>query len=188
VLNVPNGTNLAAIPLMAENGAPSPAILQGFVTASASSGGASVDVSVSALQTVPSGSNATRQLTIPLQTIAATSTNPEVDSTGLISIASNANCPSGAPPGANCGSYTLVVPGSNPSVAMYSSSGFTYSVAPGGDVLFAVAATATLPDSGGVVDCMPFALTTSSDINNQPLKVVAGAATTVARIDFAGCS
>jgi hypothetical protein len=188
VLNVPNGTNLAAIPLVAENGAPSPAILQGFVTASGSSGGASVDVTVSALQTVSSGTNATRALTVPLQTIAATNTNPEVDSTGLISVSSNTNCPSGAPPGANCGSYTLVVPGSNPSVALYSSSGFTYSVPSGGDVLFAVTATATLPDSGGAVDCMPFALTTSSDINNQPLKVVAGAAATVARIDFVGCS
>ena len=189
VLNVPNGTNLAAIPLVAETGATSPAILQGVVTAKTSSdGGASVDVTLAALQTVASGTNATRQLTIPLETIPATSTSPEVDSTGLISISSNSNCPAGAPAGANCGSYTLVVPGSNPSVAIFSSSGFTYSAPPAGDVLFTVAASAALPDSGGVPDCMPNAVTTSSDLNSQPLKAVAGSTTSVARIDFTGCS
>jgi len=188
VLNVPNGASLGAIPLAAETGAPSPAILQGIVTASTSSNGASIDVSLSALQTVNSGMNATRQLTVPLQTISATNTNPEVDSTGLVSISSNTNCPAGAPAAANCGSYILVVPGSNPSVGIYSASGFSYSAPSNGDVLFAVDAKAALPNSGGVADCMPSEMTTSSDINNQPLKVVAGSPTSVARIDFTGCS
>lgn len=188
VLNVPNGTSLPAIPLVAETGAPSPAILQGFVTASASSTGASIDASLSALQTASSGSNAARQLTIPLQTIFATNTNPEVDSTGLISISSNTNCPAGAPAAANCGSYTLVVPGSNPSIAIYSSSGFSYSAPSSGDVLFSVDAKAAVPNSGGIADCMPSEITTSTDINNQPLKVVAGSPTSASRIDFTGCS
>lgn len=188
VVNVPNGTNLNAIPLIAEIGAPSPAILQGFATATTASGGASVDVSLSALQTISFGSNITRQLTIPLESIFATSTNPAVASTGVISISSNANCPAGSPANANCDSYTLVVPGSNPSVGVFSSSGFSYSAPAGGDVLFTVDAIAALPLSGGVADCSPPEKVTASDVNNQPLKVTAGSATSVARIDFTGCS
>jgi len=187
VLNVPNGTNLSAIPLHPETGATGPAILSGFVTASTMSAGASLDVSLAALQTV-STTAGSRQLTIPLQTIAATNTNPEVDSTGLISISSNTNCPSGSPVMANCGSYTLVVPGSNPSVGVFSSSGFTYAAPATGDVLFSVDSAAAVPNSGGIPDCTPSEITTSSDLNNQPLKVVAGSTTQVARIDFSGCS
>jgi hypothetical protein len=188
VLNVPNGSSLGAIPLNAETGATAPAVLQGVVTATTGSAGASVDVTLSALQTVSSGSNSTRQLTIPLQTIAATSTNPEVDSTGLISISSNTNCPTGSPMNANCGTYTLVVPGSNPAVGIFASSGFTYAPPASGDVLFTVDAVAAQPNSGGVTDCMPPEMTTSSDGTNQPLKAVAGSTTQVARIDFTGCS
>ena len=187
VLNVPNGSNLGTIPLVAETGATGPAMLQGFVTASTASAGASVDVSLAALQTV-STSSGSRQLTIPLQTIAATNTNPEIDSTGLISISTNTNCPTGSPANANCESYTLVVPGSNPSVGIFSSSGFTYAPPASSDVLFTVDAAAAVPDSGGIANCTPSEMTTSSDINNQPLKVVAGSATQVARIDFTGCS
>jgi hypothetical protein len=188
VANVPNGVNLNAIPLVAETGATAPAVLDGFVTAATASGGATVDVSVAALQSVSLGSNVTRQLTIPLQTIAATSTSPEVDSTGLISISTNTSCPTGSPTGANCAEYTLVVPGSNPSVGVYSSSGFTYSLPATGDVLFTVDANAVVPLSGGVADCSPSEQTTSKDMNNMPLKVTAGATTDVARIDFTGCS
>ena len=188
VLNVPNGTNLNTIPLNAETGATGPAILQGFVTASTASAGASVDVALAALQTVSAGSSGSRQLTIPLQTISATNTNPEIDSTGLISISSNTNCPAGSPAAANCGNYTLVVPGSNPSVGIFSSSGFTYSAPAAGDVLFSVDAITSLPNSGGIPDCMPSEMTTSSDMNNQSLKVVAGSTTQVARLDFTGCT
>jgi hypothetical protein len=190
VMNVPNGVNLATIPLVAETGATSPAILQGFVTASTATGGASVDVSLAALQSVSfgSGMTVTRQLNIPLQTIPATSTSPEVDSTGLISITSNTSCPTGSPTNANCGEYTLVVPGSNPNLGVYSSSGVTYTAPATGDVLFTVDASAAVLMSGGVADCTPSEITTSKDVNGQPLKAVAGATTNIARIDFAGCT
>jgi len=188
VLNVPNGSNLGTIPLVAETGATAPAVLQGVVTASTASAGAMVDVTLAALQTVSSGTNTTRQLTIPLQTIAATNTSAEVDSTGLISISSNTSCPVGSPVNANCATYTLVVPGSNPSVGIFSSSSFSYAPPAPGDVLFTVDAVAAAPNSGGVADCMPSEMTTSSDANNQPLRVVAGSTTQVARIDFSGCS
>jgi len=187
VLNVPNGTNLNAIPLNPETGATGPAMLSGFVTASTASAGAQVDVAIAALQTVSAGASSS-QVTIPLETIAATNTNPEIDSTGVISISSNTNCPSGSPAIANCGSYMLVVPGSNPSVGVFSSSGFSYAAPAAGDVLFTVDAAAALPNSGGVADCMPSEITTSSDVNSQPLRVVAGSTTQVTRIDFTGCT
>src|SRR5215469_9108142 len=189
VMNVPNGVNLNTIPLVAEVGAPSPAVLQGFVTASGSMGGASVDVSLAALQPVSFGSMMTsRQLNIPLETIPATSTSAEVDSTGVISVSSNSACPPGSPMLANCAAYTLVVPGSNPNVGVYSSSGTSYSAPAVGPVLFTVDAVAALPMSGGLADCSPSELTSSKDVNNQPLAANAGNTTNVARIDFTGCS
>jgi hypothetical protein len=143
---------------------------------------------MSALQSVTVGSGGTmRQLTIPLQTIPATSTSAEVDSTGLISVSTNTNCPSGSPPNANCAQYTLVVPGSNPNVGVYSSSGVNYTAPASGNALFTVDAIAAVPQSGGVADCMPPELTTSSDINNNPLQVTPGATTNVALINFTGC-
>jgi len=191
IVNVPNGTNLGTIPLVAETGASSPAILEGAVTATtASSGGASVDVSLSALESISfnSGMTVNRQLTIPLENIPATPTTPAVASTALVSISTNTACPAGSPANANCSSYTLVVPGSNPSVAVFSTSGFSYAAPAPGSVFFTVDAIAALPMSGGVPDCSPSELTTSKDGNGQPLQVTAGAATNVARMDFAGCS
>ena len=53
-------------------------------------------------------------------------------------------------------------------------------------VPFSVDAQATVP--GSVADCMPSEITTSKDVNNQPLDVMVGATTNVARIDFTGCT
>jgi len=189
VLNVPNGTNLATIPLVAEAGAPSPAVLQGFVTASTATGGAQVDVSLAALQSVSIGTmSMTRALNIPLQTISATATSPAVASTGLISISSNMSCPSGSPTNANCASYALVVPASNPNIGVFTTSGVAYTAPAAGDVLFTVDALAAQPSNGSGPDCIPPEQTTSKDVNMLPLKVTAGATTNVARIDFTGCS
>jgi hypothetical protein len=190
VVNVPNGVNLNTIPLIAEVGALSPAILQGFVTATTATGGATVDVSLAALQSVSIGTTmaVTRQLNIPLQTIPATATSSAVTSTGLVSISTNVNCPTGSPANANCAAYTLVVPASNPSVGVFSSSGFTYAAPAAPGVFFAVDASAAQPMSGGMSDCIPPEQVTLKDINNQSLEVTAGATTNVARIDFSGCT
>src|SRR6267142_6266742 len=51
-LNVPYGSNLGTIPLVAEVGATGPAVLQGFVTAQTATGGAIADVSLAALQSI----------------------------------------------------------------------------------------------------------------------------------------
>jgi hypothetical protein len=188
VLNVPNGTNLGTIPLVAETGATGPAQLQGVVTATSGTAAVSIDASLSALQTVPSGGATNRQITIPLQTIPATNMTPEVDSTGIISVDSNTNCPMSAPKNTNCATYTLVVPASNPSVGLFSASGFTYSTPASGDVLFTVDAQAAKPMSGGVVDCMPSEIMTSKDATAMPLKVMPATTTNAAEIDFTGCT
>ena len=187
VLNVPNGTNLGAIPLIAEIGATGPAVFQGFVTATNGAAPGTIDVSLSALQAAPTGITTSIQITIPLQTIPATSTTPEVDSTGVISVSTNTACPSGAPANSNCAQYTLVVPASNPSVGIFSASGFTYSVPATGDVLFTVDARAAVPLSGGTPDCTPSEQTVAKDSTLLPLKALPATTTTVAEIDFSSC-
>jgi hypothetical protein len=188
VLNVPNGTNLGSIPLIAEVGATAPAVFQGFVTATNGAAAGTIDVSLSALQTVPTGATTTLQITIPLQTIPATTTTPEVDSTGLVSVSTNTSCPTGAPAKANCAQYTLVVPASNPSVGIFSSSGFTYSTPATGDVLFTVDAKAAVPLSGGTPDCTPSEQMTAKDATAAPLKAPPATTTKVAEIDFSSCT
>ncbi|HWY08340.1 MAG TPA: DUF4382 domain-containing protein [Candidatus Acidoferrales bacterium] len=187
VLNVPNGTNLGAVPLIAEVGATAPAVFQGFVTATNGATAGTIDVSLSALETVASGAATTRPITIPLQTIPATTTSPEVDSTGLVPVSTNTSCPTGAPAKANCAQYTLVVPASNPSVGIFSSSGFTYSTPATGDVLFSVDARAAVPLSGGTLDCTPSEQTTAKDATTAPLKALPATTTNVAEIDFSSC-
>ena len=188
VVNVPNGTNLNVIPLVAEAGATGPAILQGFVTAKTATAGATVDVSLAALQSINVSSSVTRQLTIPLQNTQATAATPAVTSTGLISITDSKSCPMGSPTGANCAQYTLVVPASNPSVGVFAAGGFTFSAPASGDVLFSVDANASVPMSGGTPDCTPSEIVTSKDASNLPLKVTPATTTDVARTDFTGCS
>ena len=187
VLNVPNGTNLGAIPLIAEVGATAPAVFQGFVTATNGAAAGAIDVSLSALQTVPTGATTTLQVTIPLQTIPATTTTPEVDSTGLVSVSASTSCPTGAPAKANCAQYTLVVPASNPSVGIFSSSGFKYSAPATGDVLFTVDARAAVPLSGGTPDCTPSEQMVSKDSTAAALKALPATTTNVAEIDFSTC-
>jgi len=186
-LNVPNGANLGTIPLVAEVGATGPAVLVGFVTAKTATGGATADVTLAALQSITLSGGGMRQLNIPLQNAPATALTPAVASTGLISISDSTSCPTGSPAGANCAQYTLVVPASNPSVGAFLQGGFTYSAPAGGDVLFTLDAQAAVPLSGGSPDCTPSELMTSTDANNQPLKVTAATTTNVGRTDFAGC-
>ena len=189
VLNIPNGANLGAIPLQPEATATAPATLQGFVTATTGTSAASVDVSVSALQQISFGSPAvTRQITIPLEVIQATQTTSAVRSTGLVSITASTTCPTGAPANTNCAQYTLVVPASNPSVGVFASSGFSYSVPTAPPVPFTVNARAALPNSGGLADCSPSEIMTTTDINNMPLVTLPATLTSVARTDFKGCS
>src|SRR5712692_4050413 len=188
VLNVPNGTNLNTIPLVAEIGATAPAVLQGFVTATKGSSAATADVTMAALQTVAPSGITSRQIAVPLESIKAIGGTPATSSTESVSVESNTNCPTGAPANSNCAQYTLVVPASNPNVGVFTSSGGSYAAPAGGDVLFTVDARAFVPMSGGTADCAPPENTSSKDDSSQPLKAIAGTTTNVARIDFSGCS
>jgi hypothetical protein len=178
-VGVPGGTNLGVIPLTAETGAATgPATFQGFVTATTGSAAATIDASVSTLQTIALTGGTSLVITIPA----------ESNSVANISVDSNANCPATAPMETNCAQYTLIEPGSNPSVGIFSSGKITYAAPTSGSVLYSVGANAFIPMSGGAKDCTPPSQTISVDANGNPLKVSPGTAVTPKEIDLTGCS
>jgi len=180
VLNVPGGTDVGTLALVAETGTPSgPATIQGVVTALNGTAGANIDASASALQAVTLSGGATRPVTIPL--LQGSNSN--------LAVQSATACPAtGSPIGAFCGQYTLVVPASNPSVGSFSAGKITLSPPASGDVLFTVEADATRPMSGGATICSPSSLTTNLEAGGTPLKVIAGATSTAKEFDFTSCS
>jgi hypothetical protein len=182
VLNVPGGTNLGAVPLVAETPATAgastgPGTIQGTITAINGTTGATIDADVSALQSV-TVSSTSHTFTVPL---FANSKAADVK------VTSGTSCPTGAPTGAFCGSYTLVVPASNPTVGTFSAGKTTITAPATGDVLYTVEADASNPTSDAAM-CSPSSQTTSKDGAAMPLKVTAGATTTAAELDFTGCS
>ncbi len=178
-VGVPGGTNLGAIPLTAETGAATgPATFQGFVTATTGSAAATIDASVSALQIIALTGGTSLVVTIPAESTSVSN----------VSVDSNANCPATAPINTNCAQYTLIEPGSNPSVGIFSSGKITYSAPASGNVLYSVGANAFIPMSGGATDCTPPSQTISVDANGNPLKVSPGTTVTPKEIDFTGCS
>ncbi len=180
VVNVPGGTDVGTLPLVAETGmAKGPATIQGIVTALNGTAGANIDASTSALQSVSLSGSATRPVTIPLLQ----------GSTSNIAVESATPCPAmGSPKGAFCAKYTLVVPASNPEVGSFSAGKITFTAPASGDVLYSVEADAAKPMSGGTAICTPSSMTTNLDTNGMPLKVTAGATTTAKEVDFTGCS
>jgi Domain of unknown function (DUF4382) len=182
VLNVPGGTNLGAVPLVAETPAiadasTGPGTIQGTVTAINGTTGAIIDADVSALQSV-TVSSTSHTFTVPLfaGSMAAD-----------VMVTSSTSCPTGAPKGAFCASYTLVVPASNPTIGTFSAGKTTITAPATGDVLYSVEADASNPTSDAAM-CSPSSQTTSKDSTAVPLKVTAGASITAAQLDFTGCS
>jgi len=181
VLNVVGGTNLGAIPLVAETPATpgastGPGTIQGTITAINGTTGATIDADVSALQSV-TVSSTSHTFTVPL---FANSKAADVQ------VTSSTACPTGAPTGAFCGNYTLVVPASNPAVGTFSGGKTTITPPATGDVLYTVEADASNPTSDAAM-CSPSSQTTSKDGTAMPLKVTAGATTMAAELDFKGC-
>jgi uncharacterized protein DUF4382 len=182
VLNVVGGTNLGAVPLVAETPATAgastgPGTIQGTITAINGTTGASIDADVSALQSV-TVSSTSHTFTVPLF--------PKSNAAD-VTVTSSTACPTGAPKGAFCGSYTLVVPASNPAVGTFSEGKTTITNPATGDLLYTVEADSANPTSGASM-CSPSSQTTSKDATAMPLKVTAGATTTAAELDFTGCS
>ncbi len=177
-VGVPGGINLGKIPLAPETGTTGPTTFQGFVTAKSGSAAATIDASVSALQTISIGNNLTRDVTIPAEGASITS----------LSVSSNSTCPSGAPSNSNCAEYTLIEPASNPRVGIFSSGTIpSYSIPATTAVLYKIRADAAVPLSGGHSDCMPPFVITSQDASSNPLKALAGTTVPVKEIDFSGC-
>jgi hypothetical protein len=179
-VGVPGGTNLGKITLTAETGTSTgPTTFQGFVTATSGSAAATIDASVSALQTVSIGNNLIRDVTIPA----------EGTSIANLSVSSNSACPSGAPSNSNCAEYTLIEPASNPRVGIFSAGTISsYSIPATTAVLYKIRANAAVPLSGGSSDCMPSFMITSQDAGSNTLKALAGTTVPVKEIDFSGCS
>jgi hypothetical protein len=184
VFNVAGGTNLGAVPLVAETAATTgastgPGTIEGVITAINGTTGANIDATLSALETVMV-SSASHTFTVPPFQKPASLT---------IQVSSSTSCPTGSPSGAFCGSYSLIVPASNPNVGTVSAGKVTYSAPASGDVLYTVEAAASNPTSNAAM-CSPSSQTTSNDSSTppKPLKVTAGATTNAARMDFSGCS
>ncbi len=182
VFNVTGGTNLGAVPLVAEVAATAgastgPGTIQGIVTAINGTTGASIDATLSALQTV-TVSGASRTFTVPLF----------ANSSSTVMVSSSTPCPAmGSPAGAFCAAYSLIVPASNPSVGTFSAGTVTFTAPASGSVLYTVEADATNPATSAAM-CSPSTQTTSKDSTSMPLAVTAGATTNAAEIDFSGCS
>lgn len=176
---VPGGTNLGKIPLTPEVESGAPTTFTGSVTAkSGTTTAATIDASVSALQSVSLGNGVSRDVTIPA----------EGTSTSNLSVSSSTTCPSGAPSNSNCAQYTLIEPASNPRLGIFSGGTISsYSLPAMTDVLYKVRANAATP-LVGTSECMPTLVTTSQDASSNPLKAIAGTTVTVTRIDFSGCS
>src|SRR5437899_3072031 len=154
-----------------------PGTIQGTITAINGTTGATIDADISALQSV-TVSSTSHTFTVPL---FANSKAADVK------VTSSTSCPTGAPKGAFCGSYTLIVPASNPTVGTFSAAKTTITAPATGDVLYTVEADASNPTSDAAM-CSPSSQTTSKDGAAMPLKVTAGATTTAAELDFTGCS
>lgn len=177
-VNVPGGTAMGKIPLIAETGvATGPGTIQGVVTSANAGVGASIDAVMSAFQTISLSGGGTRDVTIPL---LGASTGTVATTATPVSVVCPANT--------FCEQYTLIVPASNPSFGTFASGGTTFSVPAAGSVLFKVEALAFRPLSGGIATCSPTFVVVTTDSVNAPLAVTAGATTTAKQIDFTGCS
>jgi len=181
VLGVPGGSNLGNIPLQAETGAATgPATLQGTVTALNGATGGTIDATLTAEQQVTVSGGGMLAVAIPA--LPGTTTNIAVNSM------TTSKCAAVAVVGANCGTYTLIVPASNPEVGAFAGGTVTYTPPAGGTIGYTVRADAFVPMGGGTTRCMPSTLTTNQNSTGSPLLVTSGTTTQVKEIDFSGCS
>lgn len=177
--NVPGGTSLGSIPLNIETTSPNtPAAFEGVIAASG--GSASIDVAVSASQTVALPNIGARTVTMPAEGAG--------NSTSTLAVASSAFCPTGAPANANCASYTLIEPASNPRFGVFTAGSISYSTPLPGPVPYTIRADATVPLSGGAPACISASQTTKLNANGTALLALPGTIVNVKEIDFSGCS
>jgi Domain of unknown function (DUF4382) len=169
ITGVHPGNSLGTVPLTA---AGLPASIAGLITSSTGSAGTATDLVTSALQSIGNGVLAT----VPLaQQSAATAT---------VTTAPGGACPANT----DCVDYTLAIPGANPSIGAFNSSGNQTPSAPAsGSVNYTIDANAFAPGSAGQPDCSPSNLQTSLTSNNATLSVTPGTSATAATLGFTGC-
>ncbi len=173
---VPTGTALADIPLEPETGADTTAaqILGRVSTTVDGTTATGADVAMSAFQeATPSGGTAMK-VTVPLLP----------DSTPTFATEALPTCDAGT----KCNDYALHVPGSNPMVGTFSTSGTVYSPPATGDILYSVGAQAFVPGGEGTANCSPSAVLTSLDNASNPLAAVVGTPVTAETLPFTGCT
>lgn len=162
-LNVPVGSSLGNIPLVAEplqvgttTTTPGPANIVGQVTSTANTattGATASDVTaavitVSALQDVGGG----KAVTIP----PFTGSSMTSFTTAAAPTVSNGTSASSCPTGTDCENYMLVLPASNPSVATFVAGQTTSYPAPAANpALYWVQAVSVLPSDTTQTDCTP---------------------------------
>ena len=176
ITDVQPGSALGTVPLVAETGAnTSPASITGQVTSSTGSAPTSVDIVLSALQ--PAQINGSQvMVTIPLASQSM--------ATAIVTTASGGSCSTNT----ECVTYTLAVPAQNPSVGVFSTSGSQQPAPPApAPVDYTIDAQAVVPGGGGLPDCSPSDVQTSSTSGGTPLSVTAGGTTTASALTFTGC-
>ena len=159
------GTALGNVPLIATAGiSTGPGSIAGTVTTSTGSAATVADLTISALQQASS-----LTFTIPLA--------QQSSATATVATQAGASCPTNT----DCATYTLSVPGVNPTVGTFSSSGTSYTAGAAGAASYTVEAQAFIPQSGGKTDCSPSVQTTAA------LSATPGQTTQAAALTFTGC-
>jgi len=134
-------------------------------TATTPAAGTVVDLTISALQKVGS-----LNVTIPLA--------QQSSATATLTTAAGATCPANT----DCATYTLSVPGINPTVGAFNANGTNYIAGASGATSYTVEAQAFVPQSGGKTDCTPPVMTTPA-ISVTP----GGTAAQAPTLTFTGC-
>ena len=163
--SVSPSTALGNIPMIATTGiSTGPGSITGTITTSTGTAATTADLTISALQRTPS-----LTLTIPLaQQFSATAT---------ATTEASASCATNI----DCTTYTLLLPGANPTVGTFNSSGTSYMAGASGAASYTVEAQAFVPQSGGKTDCTPSVQTTPA------VSVSPGQTTPAATLTFTGC-
>jgi len=161
--------NLPLLPSPSDAGvAPSAAHIFGEVDTAGAAGGTNATVTVNSLQQVGGV-----LMTIPLPQPSGVSVS--------VTTSAGGSCPAGS----NCGNYTLLVPGQNPNVGMFSSSGTAYSQMTGNPT-YVIDGQASVPGSS-TPDCNPPDVQVSSMDGGGPLTVAPGGIATASAMRFSGC-
>jgi hypothetical protein len=159
------GNALGSVPMNPVTGAnTSEGSIVGMITTTNAGSATSADITLSVLQSVGGV-----QFTIPLAQQSST--------TVTLATAPGTACPSNT----DCASYTLDLPGVNPTVGAFNSGGTSYNTGATGAASYVVEAQAFVPGSGGAPDCSPSAISTPAQ------SVSPGNTTNAPTLALSGC-